>query len=585
MTAHLLEHPTLDDDAWDADTAEQHKTIAACIVGTCIISNETMYGTGSVWSLPKDLNAPPEMKADLDDPIESPVIKALPQTSPAALLYAGVPGIKAEVRILSLEDGSTVDSQVWDQGFAPTNHGVYGRFAAFSFASRPRDDGTDSDPFIQLIAADEGTLKLASPRRLVFPTYMVPVYINDAGDLIALRESFRITNTTEISLFRANPGVTDETNPAPTFSTTLPTIPGSLPHCDFITCTSTLHVPGKNQIVISLNQSILGGSHDYPSAIWCVDASTCQIRWNAVVRFEVKEMVANVSSNLLVIVGVTGAVSVVNLSTGSSVIKGEQMSIKDASSLVDSSEGSIDAATAAALKAAAPAFSLDTKTEVLDVTVSPSGAIVALTRDSATSRASVTVIPLSAFVATGFDSSVSGVSIIAAPDSFAIPTGPVPPGRWGLAKVVASDEAAVISAKGVRSMVVARWKIYGGWHHSKVFLIQHGQNRASLQGPTWTEYAFPLPHPSPPLTSNLSDFKNFVHIIVEVKPTEIYNLGAQAHVKVSFDMAQYTVKYIMNATSETCYPAPNPQCAGSTRPPGLTNMDQDVTPDQAIQPH
>jgi len=31
-----------------------------------------------------------------------------------------------------------------------------------------------------------------------------------------------------------------------------------------------------------------------------------------------------------------------------------------------------------------------------------------------------------------------------------------------------------------------------------------------------------------------------VYIIAQVQPTEIYNLGAQSHVKVSFEMAEYT---------------------------------------------
>jgi len=39
---------------------------------------------------------------------------------------------------------------------------------------------------------------------------------------------------------------------------------------------------------------------------------------------------------------------------------------------------------------------------------------------------------------------------------------------------------------------------------------------------------------------DLTDSTCLVHIISSVKPTEIYNLGAQSHVKVSFDMADYT---------------------------------------------
>lgn len=36
------------------------------------------------------------------------------------------------------------------------------------------------------------------------------------------------------------------------------------------------------------------------------------------------------------------------------------------------------------------------------------------------------------------------------------------------------------------------------------------------------------------------DTTNLVSIISKVHPTEIYNLAAQSHVKVSFDMAEYT---------------------------------------------
>jgi len=39
---------------------------------------------------------------------------------------------------------------------------------------------------------------------------------------------------------------------------------------------------------------------------------------------------------------------------------------------------------------------------------------------------------------------------------------------------------------------------------------------------------------------DLTDSTCLVHIISQVQPSEIYNLGAQSHVKVSFDMAEYT---------------------------------------------
>jgi GDPmannose 4,6-dehydratase len=39
---------------------------------------------------------------------------------------------------------------------------------------------------------------------------------------------------------------------------------------------------------------------------------------------------------------------------------------------------------------------------------------------------------------------------------------------------------------------------------------------------------------------DLSDSTCLVKIIMEVRPDEVYNLGAMSHVKVSFDMAEYT---------------------------------------------
>lgn len=39
---------------------------------------------------------------------------------------------------------------------------------------------------------------------------------------------------------------------------------------------------------------------------------------------------------------------------------------------------------------------------------------------------------------------------------------------------------------------------------------------------------------------DLTDSLNLVSILTQVQPTEIYNLAAQSHVKVSFDMAEYT---------------------------------------------
>jgi GDPmannose 4,6-dehydratase len=41
---------------------------------------------------------------------------------------------------------------------------------------------------------------------------------------------------------------------------------------------------------------------------------------------------------------------------------------------------------------------------------------------------------------------------------------------------------------------------------------------------------------------DLTDSTNLVKLINETKPDEVYNLGAQSHVKISFDLAEYTAE-------------------------------------------
>ncbi|XP_069377344.1 GDP-mannose 4,6 dehydratase [Paralichthys olivaceus] len=56
-------------------------------------------------------------------------------------------------------------------------------------------------------------------------------------------------------------------------------------------------------------------------------------------------------------------------------------------------------------------------------------------------------------------------------------------------------------------------------------------------------YQNPCTHTADKMTlhyGDLTDSTCLVKIINQVKPTEIYNLGAQSHVKISFDLAEYT---------------------------------------------
>lgn len=39
---------------------------------------------------------------------------------------------------------------------------------------------------------------------------------------------------------------------------------------------------------------------------------------------------------------------------------------------------------------------------------------------------------------------------------------------------------------------------------------------------------------------DLTDSANLIKLVADIQPDEIYNLGAQSHVKVSFDMPEYT---------------------------------------------
>ena len=40
---------------------------------------------------------------------------------------------------------------------------------------------------------------------------------------------------------------------------------------------------------------------------------------------------------------------------------------------------------------------------------------------------------------------------------------------------------------------------------------------------------------------DLTDSSNLIRIMQEVEPDEVYNLGAQSHVAVSFEAPEYTV--------------------------------------------
>jgi GDPmannose 4,6-dehydratase len=60
------------------------------------------------------------------------------------------------------------------------------------------------------------------------------------------------------------------------------------------------------------------------------------------------------------------------------------------------------------------------------------------------------------------------------------------------------------------------------------------------------DHIFNVPNPGPHRLhyGDLTDASSVNRLIREVKPDEVYNLGAQSHVKISFDMPEYTVESV-----------------------------------------
>jgi GDPmannose 4,6-dehydratase len=73
----------------------------------------------------------------------------------------------------------------------------------------------------------------------------------------------------------------------------------------------------------------------------------------------------------------------------------------------------------------------------------------------------------------------------------------------------------------------------------------HGiKRRASLFNTARIDHIYEDPHnPHPSLIlhyGDLTDTSSLIHIVKQVQPDEIYNLGAQSHVQVSFEQPEYT---------------------------------------------
>ena len=68
--------------------------------------------------------------------------------------------------------------------------------------------------------------------------------------------------------------------------------------------------------------------------------------------------------------------------------------------------------------------------------------------------------------------------------------------------------------------------------------------RSSTFGTERIDHLYQDPHKKPPLKlvyGDLTDGGNLSTILNDIQPDEVYNLGAQSHVRVSFDQPVYTV--------------------------------------------
>jgi GDPmannose 4,6-dehydratase len=79
---------------------------------------------------------------------------------------------------------------------------------------------------------------------------------------------------------------------------------------------------------------------------------------------------------------------------------------------------------------------------------------------------------------------------------------------------------------------------------SKGYMVHGIKRRSSLFNTQRIDHIYEDPHVNNQHFKlhygDLSDSTNLIRIIQETQPDEIYNLGAMSHVKVSFDIPEYT---------------------------------------------
>lgn len=86
---------------------------------------------------------------------------------------------------------------------------------------------------------------------------------------------------------------------------------------------------------------------------------------------------------------------------------------------------------------------------------------------------------------------------------------------------------------------------------SKGYLVYGLIRRASTFNTGRINHIYTDPHEDANLRlyyGDLSDSSGLRHVLEDCRPHEIYNLGAQSHVKVSFEQAEYTADVVATGT-------------------------------------
>ncbi len=79
---------------------------------------------------------------------------------------------------------------------------------------------------------------------------------------------------------------------------------------------------------------------------------------------------------------------------------------------------------------------------------------------------------------------------------------------------------------------------------SKGYMVHGLVRRSSTFGTERIDHLYRDPHTNPKLLlhyGDLTDGQALTNLVLEIQPDEIYNLGAQSHVRVSFDQPVYTL--------------------------------------------